>query len=381
MTDASRSTPSLFSPLRLGSLDLPNRVVMAPLTRARATEAHVPTEMMARYYAQRADCGLIISEATAVDPLGMGWYRAPGIWNDEMVAGWKTITNAVHAAGGRMYAQLWHMGRLVLPDYIGGQQPIGPSAIAGEGATMAPPPDGHDGGFLPMKPYVLPRAMEQEDITKAVAAYRNGAANALRSGFDGVEIHGANGYLIDQFLQSSTNRRADGYGGSTVNRTRLLREVLEAVASQVEVSRIGLRISPTSKRKGMGDEDPGALAEEVGRVAGEVGIAYVHLIEPIASGFMDKPNQPVFDRLKRHFSSAVIQNGSFDAANANAFIAAGQADAISFGRPYIANPDLVARLRHDLPLADADFDYAYVGDERGYTDYPSFEDLNAQPIL
>ena len=379
--DSARTRPSLFSPLRLGSLDLPNRVVMAPLTRARATEAHIPTAMMARYYAQRADCGLIISEATAVDPLGMGWYRAPGIWNDTMAAGWRTVTDAVHAAGGRMYAQLWHMGRLVLPDYIGGEQPVGPSAIAGEGETMAPPPAGHGGGFLPMKPYVVPRAMEQEDIDRAVAAYREGAANALRAGFDGVEIHGANGYLIDQFLQSFTNHRTDEYGGSTSNRTRLLREILTAVGSQVEVGRIGLRISPTSQRKGMGDEDPGALAEQIGRVAGELGIAYVHLIEPIASGFMEKPDQPVFDRLKRHFAGSIIQNGSFDAANANAFIAAGQADAVSFGRPYIANPDLVARLRHDLPLADADFDYAYVGDERGYTDYPNFEDVNAQPIL
>lgn len=379
--DRTSSSPSLFSPLRLGSVDLPNRVVMAPLTRARATEAHVPTEMMARYYAQRSDCGLIISEATAVDPLGMGWYRAPGIWNDEMIGGWRQVTDAVHAAGGRIYAQLWHMGRLVLPDYLGGKQPIGPSAIAGEGETMAPPPAGHEGGFLPMKPYVVPRAMEQADIDRAVAAYRDGAANALLAGFEGVEVHGANGYLIDQFLQSFTNHRTDAYGGGTENRTRFLREVLEAVASRVETGRIGLRISPTSKRKGMGDEDSGALAEEVGRVAGEVGIAYVHLIEPIAAGFMDKPDQPVFNRLKRHFPGAVIQNGSFDAASANAFIGAGRADAISFGRPYIANPDLVTRLRENLPLAEADFDYAYVGDERGYTDYPTAEDLNAQPIL
>jgi N-ethylmaleimide reductase len=368
-----RGLPSLFSPLKLGALDLPNRVVMAPLTRARATEGHVPTEMMGRYYAQRADCGLIVSEATAVDPLGMGWYRAPGIWTDDMVTGWKQVVAAVHAAGGRMVAQLWHMGRLVLPEYIGGEQPIGPSAIAGEGETMAPPPSGHTGGFLPMKPYVVPREMTQADIDRAVAAYRSGAENALRAGFDGVEIHAANGYLIDQFLQSNTNRRNDGYGGSVVNRTRLLREILDAVGSQVEAGRIGIRISPTSQRKGMGDEDPGALAEQIASIAGEVGIAYVHLIEPIASGFMEKPDQPVLARLRRTYAGAVIQNGSFDAQNAEAFIDSGAADAISFGRPYIANPDLVSRLRHNLPLASADFDYAYVGEEKGYTDYLPFE--------
>jgi N-ethylmaleimide reductase len=371
--DTAARPPSLFSPLSIGSLELPNRVIMAPLTRARATEAHVPTEMMARYYAQRADCGLIISEATAVDPLGMGWYRAPGIWNQSMVAGWSGVTAAVHGAGGQIFAQLWHMGRLVLPDYIGGEQPIAPSAVKGEGETMAPPPAGYGGGFLPMKPYVLPRVMEQEDIERAVAAYQKAAENAIRAGFDGVEIHGANGYLIDQFMQSRSNHRTDGYGGSVINRSRLLREILEAVASRVEVGRIGLRISPTSERKGMGDEDPGALAEQIGRIAGEAGIAYVHLIEPIASGFMEKSEQPVLNRLKQHFTGAVILNGSFDAEHAQAFIGAGQADAISFGRPYIANPDLVSRLRDNLPLASANFDYAYVGEDRGYTDYPRFE--------
>lgn len=369
----TRCLPSLFSPLKLGSLDLPNRVVMAPLTRARATEGNVPTEMMARYYAQRADCGLIISEATAVDPLGMGWYRAPGIWTHDMVTGWKHVVDAVHAAGGRMFAQLWHMGRLVLPDYIDGEQPIGPSPIAGEGETMAPPPSDHAGGFLPMKPYAVPREMTPADIDRAVARYRSGAENALKAGFDGVEIHAANGYLIDQFLQSNTNRRSDGYGGSVVNRTRLLREILAAVASRVAVQRIGVRISPTSQRKGMGDEDPGALAEQIGKIAGEIGIAYVHLIEPIASGFMEKPEQPVLARLRRGYAGPVILNGSFDAQSAEAFIASGAADAISFGRPYIANPDLVSRLRHNLPLASANFDYAYVGDERGYTDYLPFE--------
>lgn len=363
------STDALFQPLTIGTLDLPNRIIMAPLTRARADVNHVPTPLQGEYYAQRADAGLIVSEATAVDPLGMGWYRAPGIWSDAMVAGWKGVTDTVHAAGGRIYAQLWHMGRLVLPDYIGGAQPIGPSPIAGDGETMAPPTGQETGLFLPMKPYVLPREMTQADIDAAVAAYGKGARNAIAAGFDGAEIHGANGYLIDQFLQSKTNFRQDGYGGSVPNRVRFLKEVIEAVTREIDPSRVGLRVSPTSERKGMGDVDPGALTEAIGTLAQDYGLAYIHLIEPIASGFMEKPDQPVMDRLRRAFRGTIIQNGSFDAESAAAYIASGQADAISFGRPYIANPDLVTRFRTGAPLAAANFDYAYVGDAKGYTDY------------
>lgn len=362
--------PSLFAPVELGALLLPNRVIMAPLTRARATVGHVPTPMMATYYSQRAECGLIVSEATAVDPGGMGWYRAPGIWSDDMVRGWRVVTDAVHAAGGRMVAQLWHMGRLVLPDYLGGELPIGPSAIAGEGETFAPRPAGDDSLFLPMKPYVIPREMAQADIDHVIAAYGRAAENAMRAGFDGVEIHGANGYIIDQFLQSRTNKRRDVYGGSLENRCRFLAEIVAAVIAQVPGNRVGLRISPTSERKGMGDENPGTLASEIGRIAQVAGLAYIHLIEPIASGFMEKPEHPVMVQLRAAYAGAIIQNGSFDAASAAEFIAHGQADAISFGRPYLANPDLVRRMREGLPLAEANFDFAYVGDERGYTDYP-----------
>lgn len=363
-------TSPLFAPVRLGSVDLANRVVMAPLTRSRATEGNVPTAMMARYYAQRADCGLIVTEATAVDPMGMGWYRVPGIWSDAMVEGWRPVTEAVHARGGKIVCQLWHMGRLVLPDYIGGQLPLAPSAIPGEGETFAPRPAGDDGLFLPMKPYVVPRPMEQADIDAVVAAFGRGAANAARAGFDGVEVHGANGYIIDQFLQSRTNHRTDGYGGPVGNRVRFLAEVLGAVTAQVEPGRVGLRISPTSERKGMGDSDPAALARAIGRVCREAGLAYIHLIEPIASGFMERPERPVLEDLRAAFGGPVIQNGSFDAGTAAAAIARGEADAISFGRPYIANPDLVDRFRHDWALAEPNFDYAYVGDDRGYTDYP-----------
>lgn len=361
---------TLFNPLVLGELVLPNRVVMAPLTRARATPGNVPTPIMAEYYAQRADCGLIVSEATAIDPLGMGWYRVPGIWTDEMTAGWARVTEAVHRAGGRMFCQLWHMGRLVLPDYIGGQQPIGPSAIAGEGETFAPPPEDYQGGFLPMKSYVVPRAMTADDIAVLVEAFRRGARNACGAGFDGVEIHAANGYIIDQFLQSRTNRRTDAYGGTVTNRTRLLRDVLAAVTSEMPASRVGIRISPTSERKGMGDENPAALAEAVALTAAEFGLAYIHLIEPIASGFMEKPDNPVIERVRALFGGCLIQNGSFDGPAADACIAGGAADAVSFGRPYIANPDLVRRMAAGLPLALPDFDFAYVGESRGYTDYP-----------
>ncbi len=366
------SLDALFHPLTIGSLSIPNRVVMAPLTRARADATHVPTPIQGEYYAQRADAGLIISEATGVDPLGMGWYRAPGIWSDAMVAAWRGVTDRVHDAGGRIYCQLWHMGRLVLPDYLGGALPIGPSAIAGEGETMAPPSGPYDGGFLPMKPYVVPREMSQADIDHVVAAYGRAAANAMAAGFDGAEIHGANGYIIDQFLQSKTNRRQDGYGGNLENRVRLLKEIVEAVIAKVDQGRVGLRVSPTSERKGMGDANPAALIEAVGALAQHYGLAYIHLIEPIASGFMEKPDYPVIDHLRGVFTGTIIQNGSFDAQMAAACIDGGKADAISFGRPYIANPDLVSRMRDGRPLAPANFDYAYVGDTKGYTDYPPY---------
>jgi 2,4-dienoyl-CoA reductase-like NADH-dependent reductase (Old Yellow Enzyme family) len=362
---------SLFTPVDFGLLALSNRIVMAPLTRARATEGHVPTEMMATYYAQRSDCGLIVSEATAVDALGMGWYRAPGIWSDEMVAGWKRVTDAVHAAGGKIVCQLWHMGRLVLPDYIGGQLPIGPSPIAGEGETFAPRPAGDTSLFLPMKPYVVPREMQQSDIDQVIHAYGLAARNAALAGFDGVEIHGANGYIIDQFLQSKTNRRTDAYGGSVENRVRFLRQIVQSVTAEVDPGRVGLRISPTSERKGMGDENPGALTHAVGALAAEFGLAYIHLIEPIAAGFMPEPDEPVMKDLRATFRGGVIQNGGFDGDTGARFITEGLADAISFGRPFIANPDLVSRIRGAAPLAEPNFDYAYVGNEMGYTDYPA----------
>jgi 2,4-dienoyl-CoA reductase-like NADH-dependent reductase (Old Yellow Enzyme family) len=327
--------------------------------------------MMAQYYGQRASAGLIVSEATAVHPLGMGWYRAPGIWNAEMVTGWQAVTDAVHAAGGLIVCQLWHMGRLVLPDYIDGQLPLGPSAIAGEGETFAPRQPGDTGMFLPMKPYVVPREMDQADIDEVVRAYGQGARNAKDAGFDGVEIHGANGYIIDQFLQSNTNRRTDGYGGSAENRVRFLREIVEAVVPAIGAGRTGLRISPTSLRKGMGDEAPALLARLIGRIAEEHGLAYIHLIEPIAPGFMEPPERPVLDDLKREYSGAIILNGSFNRDAANASIAAGKADAVSFGRPYMANPDLVERMAAGLQLAEPNFDYAYVGEETGYCDYPA----------
>lgn len=364
------SLESLYSPLQLGDLTLPNRIIMAPLTRARASVENVPSALMGEYYAQRADCGLIVSEATAIDPLGMGWYRVPGIWNDAQVEGWTGVIQTIHAAGGRIFAQLWHMGRLVLPDYIGGAQPLGPSAIAGEGETMAPPPPDYAGGFLPMKPYVVPREMTGDDIAHVIAAYGRGAANAVRAGFDGVEIHAANGYIIDQFLQSNANRRTDAYGGSLANRTRLLREVLQAVIANLPAGRVGIRISPTSERKGMGDENPTALAEVVAQIAQDLGVGYLHLIEPIASGFMEKPENPVIDRVRAIYRGVLIQNGSFDGPAAEACIASGKADAVSFGRPYVANPDLVTRMREGLPLANANMDYAYVGEGRGYVDYP-----------
>jgi len=361
----------LFDAITLGSLDLANRVVMAPLTRGRATTDNIPTAMMATYYAQRADCGLIVSEATGVDRMGTGWYRVPGIWTDPMVEGWKRVTDAVHDAGGRIVCQLWHMGRCALPDYLGGEPPIGPSAIAAQGEAFAPREPGDTGMFLPMKPYVVPREMTQTDIDRAVACFALGAENAVRAGFDGVEIHAANGYLIDEFLQSSSNRRVDGYGGGVEKRVRFLREVVEAVTSKIEPGRVGIRISPTSNRKGMGDEDPSRLAAAIGQVVQDAGLAYIHLIEAVAPGFTDVPEDPVMEHLRSSYKGKVIQNGGFDRHSADSFVASGHADAISFGRPFIANPDLVNRMKCGAALADPNMDYAYVGDEKGYIDYAS----------
>ena len=354
--------PSLFDPIRIGSLQCPNRILMAPLTRGRATREGVPTPIMGTYYAQRAAAGLIISEGVGISREGLGWPNAPGLWTDEQVEGWKPVTHAVHQAGGRIIAQLWHMGRLVHPDYLDGAAPLSASA------TTAPfKAHTHDG----KKPYEAARAATFDDISRIIGDYARAARNAVEAGFDGVQLHGANGYLIDQFLRDGTNLRGDDYGGSVDNRVRFLREVVAALVSEVGADRTHVRLSPNGAVQGCDDSDAQSLFTAAGAVCGELGIASLELREPGSqSSFLATDVPPVSPAIRKVFGGTLILNSDYVGATAEARLAEGVADAISFGRPFIGNPDLVERLRRGLPLADYDPKLAYTPGSEGYTDYP-----------
>lgn len=346
--------PGLFDPLSVGDLQLPNRVVMSPLTRCRASKGRVPNALMAEYYAQRASAGLIISEATSVSPMGVGYPDTPGIWSDEQVEGWKLITHAVHNAGGRILLQLWHVGRISDPFYLNGELPVAPSAIA---AT------GHVRLLRPMKPFVTPRALETGEIPGIIEAYRRGAENARRAGFDGVEIHGANGYLLDQFLQDGSNRRTDGYGGPVENRARLMLEVTDAVISVWGAGRVGMHLAPRGDSHSMGDSDPAATFGYVARELGKRNLAFLCARESLGEN-------RIGPELKAAFGGVYIANEQFTKATAEQVLREGEADAVAFGRTYIANPDLVHRLALDAPLNEPDPSTFYAPGPKGYTDYP-----------
>jgi 2,4-dienoyl-CoA reductase-like NADH-dependent reductase (Old Yellow Enzyme family) len=346
---------TLFDPIKVGDLQLPNRIIMAPLTRCRASEGRVPNELMAKYYVQRASAGLILTEATSVTPMGVGYPDTPGIWSDEQVAGWSKITAAVHNAGGRIVLQLWHVGRISDPHYLDGQLPVAPSAIAAEG---------HVSLMRPKKQYVTPRALETNEIAGIVEAYRLGAENAKKAGFDGVEIHGANGYLLDQFLQDSTNKRTDNYGGSIENRARLMLEVTDAVISVWGAGRVGMHLAPRADAHTMGDSHRADTFGYVAQQLGKRGIAFICARE--AQG-----DDSLGPQLKQQFGGVYIANEKFDKASANAALAAGTADAVAFGVPYIANPDLVQRFAKDAPLNTPKPELFYASDAEGYTDYPA----------
>lgn len=346
--------PSLFDPLRLGALTLPNRIVMAPLTRVRAGEARIPNALMAEYYAQRADAGLIIGEATSVMPTGVGYAATPGIWSAEQVAGWRLVTDAVHKAGGRIFMQLWHVGRISDPSFLNGQPPVAPSAIAAKG---------HVSLLRPERPYPTPRALETHEIPEIVAAYRRGAANARTAGFDGVEIHGANGYLLDQFLQDSTNRRTDAYGGPVENRARLMIEVVDAAIAEWGADRVGLHLAPRGEAHDMGDSNPPATFGYVADQMKRRGIAFLFAREHMGPG-------RIGPLLKQIFGGVFIANEGLDKVSAQVLLDSGEADAVSFGKAYIANPDLVRRLAEDAPLNPLDMDTLYGEGAKGYTDYP-----------
>jgi N-ethylmaleimide reductase len=355
----------LFQPYRLGTIELANRIVMAPLTRNRAGPGNAPTTLAAAYYAQRASAGLIVSEATQVSPEGQGYQATPGIHSAEQVAGWRRVTDAVHARGGRIFAQIWHVGRVShVALQPGGRLPVAPSAIRAKTKTYV------NDAYAEVSE---PRALRLDEIPSIVEAFSRGAVNALAAGFDGVEVHGANGYLIDQFLRDGANCRDDAYGGSIENRARLLLDVMAAVISEVGADRVGVHLSPVSPSNDMSDRDPMALFAHVVARLDALKPVYLHVVEGSTGG--DRVFDPRFDfsALRRRFGGTYIANNGYGRALASEVLARNHADLIAFGRPYIANPDLVERLRRDAPLNEPDKTTFYGGGARGYTDYPTLE--------
>jgi 2,4-dienoyl-CoA reductase-like NADH-dependent reductase (Old Yellow Enzyme family) len=349
---------TLFDPLKVGALELPNRIIMAPLTRSRATgEGRVPNALMAEYYAQRASAGLILSEATSVTPMGVGYADTPGIWSDAQVEGWKRVTEAVHQAGGRIVLQLWHVGRISDPVFLNGEQPVAPSAVQ---------PAGHVSLVRPIKSYETPRALDLEEIPGIVAAYRKGAENAKKAGFDGVEIHGANGYLLDQFLQDSTNQRKDAYGGSIENRARLMLEVTDACIAVWGADRVGMHLAPRRDAHDMGDSTPLETFGYVARELGKRGIAFICAREAVGDDRLGP-------QLKKIFGGVYIANEKMTKEAAEQLLTKGEADAVAWGQWFIANPDLPARLERNAPLNPARPEKFYAPGAEGYTDYPALQ--------
>jgi N-ethylmaleimide reductase len=353
--------PSLFEPVTLGSIQAPNRILMAPLTRARNTRDHVPTPLMAEYYRQRATAGLIISEATGISLQGLGWPYGPGIWSPEQVEGWKRVTDAVRAAGGRMICQLWHMGRVVHPSLPGRRQPVSSSATTAPGLAHT---------YEGKQPYSEARAPRVDEIPAILGDYRRAARNAVAAGFEGVEIHGANGYLIDQFLRDNANFRQDEYGGSIENRIRLLREVTKAVAGEVGADRTAVRLSPNGERQGVKDSNPEPLFVAAAAALSEIGIAFLELREPDFDGTNGKADRPpIAPLIRKAFAGKLVLNADYDRSKAQAALDADAADAISFGRKFLANPDLPHRLKRGIPLTPDKIETWYTHGAEGYTDY------------
>ena len=366
--------PTLFDPVKAGSLQLPNRIAMAPLTRNRSPQA-IPTELTATYYAQRASAGLLISEATAISQQGQGYADVPGLYGSDQLEGWKRVTDAVHAAGGRIVTQLWHVGRIshesLQPEE---QAPVAPSAIAAKSKTFLIDAETGEGRFAATS---TPRALDATELPEIVHSFVVAARNAVQTaGFDGVEIHGANGYLLDQFLKTGANQRKDDYGGSIANRARLLLEVTRAVADAIGAGRTGIRLSPVTPANDISDEDPQPLFEHVVRELAPLGLAYVHIIEGATGGPRELPDRPFDYAALRHAyrdaggQGAWMVNNGYGRTSALEAVASGEADIVAFGRAYIANPDLVERLQEDLPLATGDQSTYYGGGAEGYTDYP-----------
>ena len=358
--------PSLFEPIAVGAVLCPNRVFMAPLTRGRATRDHVPTEIMAAYYAQRASAGLIISEATGISRQGLGWPYAPGIWTVEQMEAWKPVTDAVHEAGGRIFCQLWHMGRVVHPSFLDGEAPVSASA------TTAPH-KAHT--YEGRRPYAEARPLGIGEIPGLLSDYGRAAGLAIAAGFDGVQLHAANGYLIDQFLRSSTNLREDAYGGPVENRIRLLREAAQAIADTVGAERTAVRLSPNSETQGCEDEDPEALFTAAAAALQEIGIAFLELREPGPEGTFGRSDvPPVSPAIRKVFTGPLVLNSDYVLENAESALAEERCDAIAFGRTFLANPDLPYRLANKLALTSDERATWYSQGAEGYTDYPVAEE-------
>lgn len=353
--------PSLFDPLVIGDLTLPNRVIMAPLTRSRAGDSRIPNALMATYYEQRATAGLIISEGVPVDPMGVGYAGVPGIWSDEQTEGWKQVTARVKAAGGRIFMQIWHVGRISDPTFLDGRAPVGPSAIAAKG---------HVSLLRPERPYPTPRALETSEVQDVVEAFRLGAQNAQKAGFDGVELHGANGYLLDQFLQDSANQRTDQYGGSIENRARLMLDCADAAISVWGADRVGMHLAPRGDAHSVGDSDLAATFTHVATELGKRKLAFLCAREAVGPDSLGP-------QLKKAFGGVYIANEKFTKQSAQAVLDAGWADAVAWGKAYLANPDLVERLRTDAPLNKWVPETFYSPGAEGYTDYPSLAELAA----
>lgn len=349
--------PTLFDPIRIGDLDLPNRIFMSPLTRLRGTVDHIPQPPMEQYYRQRAGAGLIISEGTPVDPMGVGYAQVPGIWSDAQVEAWKPVVEAVHQAGGRIFAQIWHVGRISHSSFLNGRQPVAPSAIK---------PAGHVSLIRPITEFETPRALETDEVKQVVEQFRRGAANAKRAGFDGVELHGANGYLLDQFLQSSTNHRTDEYGGSVENRARLMLQCADAAIGEFGANRVGMHLAPRADSHDMGD---GNRAETFGYVATELGkrkIAFIMAREAVGPDSLGPS-------LKKAFGGPYVANERLTFDQAEKLVESGDADAVAFGKLFIANPDLVERFRKGAPLNDPNPATFYAHSPEGYIDYPAMQ--------
>jgi N-ethylmaleimide reductase len=354
--------PSLFDPIQLGAVHAPNRMLMAPLTRGRSSRDHVPSEMMAIYYAQRASAGLILTEATGISQQGLGFPYAPGLWSDAQTEAWKPVTEAVHAAGGRIFAQLWHMGRIVHPSFNGGAVPVSSSATTAPGKTYT-----YDG----KQPYVEARALGIDEIPALFDDYVRATRNAIAAGFDGVQVHAANGYLIDQFLRDGTNFRDDDYGGSPENRIRLLREVTRVVADEIGADRTAVRLSPNGDSQGVIDSDPASIFVPAAAALSEIGIAFLELREPGPEGTFGRADQPKQSpAIRRAFKGPLVVNSDYRADTAQAVLDSG-VDAVSFGRTFLANPDLPARFAKGLPLNPDVMATWYSQGPEGYIDYPT----------